>query len=478
MWLNEGWLMRRKNPVFLSCLMLVTLFINGCAMSSMFSPYPQQIAVVKQQIEHKKFAESLQLLDKKRGSRDEVLYLLERARVAQLSGDFSTSISDFRTAIQDVEKVDEQAKISFSKSVSKSAALLSSDNAIPYEASSYERVLLHHYQALNFIAQKNWEAASVEVRRAALEQKEAVERHHKELAKAEEKAREEKFDPSSSQSQVNKHYKSMYDAASSVKNSFQNAYTFYFSGVVWEILNEKNDAYIDYKKALEIFPANHFLQDDVLRLAKQLGFREDYDLYEKQFARQAAPSTSADEGEIVVIYEEGFVPVKDSTVLSLPISKGIHSVSFPFYRDVALNARQLKLYDGAKVIGATEMILDLRALVIKDLQEKMPGIMIRQVLRLLAKDRLQQTAKDKLGDAGRFAAMLYNVVSEQADRRSWLTLPRDVQIFRSKLAAGTHELGLVAGNGRRENISVNIRQRQITIVYVVATGSQLLVQLL
>ncbi len=70
-----------------------------------------------------------------------------------------------------------------------------------------------------------------------------------------------------------------------MKHSFQNAATFYLSGVVWEMLGERNDAYIDYKKALEIFPDNLFLQADVMRLGKRLGMRETWRIFSGVFRR-------------------------------------------------------------------------------------------------------------------------------------------------------------------------------------------------
>ncbi len=65
-------------------------------------------------------------------------------------------------------------------------------------------------------------------------------------------------------------YPSMHNTIGQVKNSFQNAYTFYLSALFYESSGEYNRANIDYKKALAIYPNNHFLQQDSFRLAKKL----------------------------------------------------------------------------------------------------------------------------------------------------------------------------------------------------------------
>jgi len=45
------------------------------------------------------------------------------------------------------------------------------ENAIPYRGDTYERIFVHSFQALNFLGERNPEAAGVEVRRANLAQR-------------------------------------------------------------------------------------------------------------------------------------------------------------------------------------------------------------------------------------------------------------------------------------------------------------------
>jgi len=470
----------RRRYLFLFEWAVISILLGitgGCASSSVFSPYPNQMTEIKTDVERRSFSTALKTLDKNRNSADKTLYMLERGRISQLQGDAKASIEDFALAMRTEAAADEKARISASDTAAKGAALLTNDNAIPYRASSYERVMMHHYQAINYLMQSDVEGAGVEIRRAALEQSEALERHHKEIANAEKAAREKNYNPALHRSQVNQHFEAMYTAAGEVKNSFQNAYTFYLSGVIYELLGEPNDAYIDYKKAFEIFPNNTVLQRDLLRLSKALGFSQDYEQFSARFSASNT-EISAVKGELVILYEEGYVPLKEEVAIPIGTRNTIHTVAFPIYRDLSRQAGALSLSSERGFIANTSLICDFRALAAKDLQEKIPAMMIRQVLRLVTKDSMRKTAGDNFGAVGSIASIIFNVVSERADRRSWLTLPRTAQILRTRLPVGQQLLTLSSSTGGRDQISVNIRADKISLIHVVRNGSQWFVNML
>jgi len=458
-------------------LITLTIISAGCATSSVFSPYPNQIVEIKTEVEKRGFPNALKNLNKNRNSADKTLYMLERGRISQLQGDAKASIEDFALAMRTEEAADEKAKISASDTAAKGAALLTNDNAIPYRASSYERVMMHHYQAINYLMKGDVEGAGVEVRRAALEQNIALERHTKEIAQAEKSAREKNYNPAQHRAQVNQRFEVMYTVAGEVKNSFQNAYTFYLSGLIYELLGEPNDAYIDYKKAFEIFPNNSVLQQDLLRLSRILGFTDEYEIFSSKFNLTGSVIT-AGEGELIILYEEGYIPAKEEIAIPVGTRNAIHMVAFPIYNDLSRQAGVLTLANKSGVLAKTSLICDFRALAAKNLQEKIPGMAIRQVLRLFAKETMRKQASDNFGAAGAIASIIYNVVSERADRRSWLTLPRNAQILRTRLPVGEHSLNLTASNGVRDQVSVNIQTDKISVLHVVSIRNQLFVNVL
>lgn len=142
----------------------------------------------------RQFDKSLKILNKYRKSNDKILYLLERGRIAQIKNDTDSSMKDFEAAIAAVRQMEEKAVVSASDIGAQTASLLANDNTIPYKGDGYEKVFMYQFQAFNYLAKKDLEGAGVEVRRANLEQKLALEMHEKELARAEEKARDKQID--------------------------------------------------------------------------------------------------------------------------------------------------------------------------------------------------------------------------------------------------------------------------------------------
>jgi len=114
----------------------------------------------------------------------------------------------------------------------------------------------------------------------------------------------------------------------------------------------------------------------------------------------------------------------------------------------------------------------VQALAVKSLKEKIPGMVVRHLLRSAAKAALQIEARDTAGIAGMIFSSFYNVISEKADLRSWLTLPRDVQIMRNYLSAGIHHLRIEhKASGAFSDVDVSINQDGKTILRVIRVGS-------
>ena len=445
-------------------LMSVALLLGGCASSSLFSSYPSQMQPIKQEIEAKQYKVAQDTLDAHREDADKILYMMERGRVSQLANDRKSSIEDFKEVIEAMEANEEKAKISLSDTAAQGTALLSNDNAIPYTGDGHERVFVHQYQAMNYLFSNDLDAARVEVKRANIEQQVALDEHEDELAAAEEKGRE--------YAEGNKSFMASFSAmdsvAGKVKNSFQNAYTFYVSGLIYEILGKPNDAYIDYKKALEIFPENVYVQKDVLRLAKQLSMTDDYEMYKKQYPVEIS-SPGKDEGELVVLFEHGFAPAKTETSVPVFTGKQVQKVAFPIYAIQWQDPSSLTVaIDGGAAIGTTSPIVYVQAMAVKALQEKLPAMLTRQILRVVAKKEMAEQAGKAGGAWVKLGADIFNVVSENADRRSWLTLPNDAQILRSALPEGEYQLRL--NNGKAAGMmKVKVESGKRTVVRVVAT---------
>ncbi|MCB1657220.1 MAG: tetratricopeptide repeat protein [Pseudomonadales bacterium] len=431
--------------MLLRYLTLLTLLglLTGCTTSSVFMPYPARALSYQQALSTGTPQPALEANKKLLTRQDALLALLEQGRIQQLSGDYTGSTQSFTQALARLDAIEQRAAISLSHTASQGTALLSNDNAIPYQSHDYERIFVHQFQALNYIALGDKEAALVEMRRAQFFQDKQP--------KAQEQA-----NPLSDNAlnEYQNRFSATNDLAQRVKSSRQNAYVLYLAGVLYESKKQFDDAYIDYKRALSIAPDNRFLQEDVARLAKQLNRAED----SKNLSKIKFSNPKANEGTVVVLYEEGFVPAKKELFLPFPWPEAWYTVAFPYYGDawqspIALNINAIN----------SQVVTDTQALAARALQDNMVSMLVRQTLRAQTKHKLQQEATDKGGAVLGLLVGAYNFLSENADLRSWLTLPRFAHIARFNLSEGEHTLSL----NNSQNINVSVQKQGFTLLHIV-----------
>lgn len=457
-------------------LALLLPVICGCATSSVFTPYPAQTAPVIRQLEHGQPLDTQKLFGRRAVGRDKILYCMEQGRVAQIQGDWAASRAAYASAIAAIREMDERAVVSMRDLVGKGSSLILNDNSIPYIADGYERVMLHHGQSLNYLFTGDLEGAGVEVRVAAAEQAEALKRRAREIDDAQKRARSEGV-PMPGGGNLGAVYAKLDVAAGRVKNSFQNAYTFYVSAVIREMVNDPGGAYIDYKKAAEIMPANPYVRSDVLRLAEDLGMSDESARFRAQWPNTFPNRLPAGQGELVVLFEDGFLPPRRELSLPIPLfhSGGWTAIALPVYDGPwgAIHPVAVEAPGGAA--GETALVCDLNALSARALRERMPAILTRQVLRATAKAMAPQLAHNRNDrDVLVLVMSLYSFISERADLRSWNTLPQDAQVMRMACAPGRQVLTLThKGTGARAVCEVEVRPGGRTFVQAVRAGGNL-----
>jgi hypothetical protein len=107
-------------------------------------------------------------------------------------------------------------------------------------------------------------------------------------------------------------------------------------------------------------------------------------------------------------------------------------------------------------------IVRLESLAAKTLKDQSAGRVSRQVLRLVAKEKMRAELARSGGDVGNILANIYNLASEQADTRSWLTLPNQLSIAQTAMTPGNHSLW-VSGHGK---IDFAVSKQGLTFVYL------------
>lgn len=391
------------------------------------------------------------------GTRNRLLYSMDRGMTLHLAGDYVQSNNQLENAALEVERL-------YTRTVrTETAGFLTNDNMLPYEGDAYEHVMINVIKALNYAVMGQLTEAVVEAR------------------------------------QIDHRLNVLSDRVKETDGYREDAFARYLTGVLYEATGDINNAFIAYRKAYEIYDATRawartpmppMLHADLLRTTEALHMTTEFDEYRRQFpeARWVSTLEHPDLAQVVVISYNGRAPHKEDNYLDLPVSlsalqlvllnRGVTHASNRQERRAAdsvlygLNGRVVRvalprlipqktqvLYEGVTLIprggeaisGKSELMYNGTALAEKSLSDRMPGITTKALARAAIKfaaaegaTRGAQHAVNK-GEAqwvGLVVGLLAHglaVASEEADKRSWRTLPDEIQISRLWVPAGEYE---------------------------------------
>ena len=349
---------------------------------------------------------------------DAPLYYLNKGMLLRMAGRFSESNAAFEAAKKLTSKVE-------ATSVTEQAGSFIVNDAVrSYEGEDFEKVLIHLYQALNYLDLQQPDEARVE----AL--------------------------------QLDVRLRELYDGDGD-KVLAEEAFPRYLSGVIFEGLGEWSDALISYRKSYEAFklhakkygvgmPAS--LKYALLRLTERQGLDDELRRYREEFSINEWPSVAsrATQGELVLTIHNGLVALKGEVATqAIDISSGrLIRVAVPVYRPRAPTITQAQLRIAEHTVPL-ELVEDVNALAMQSLESHMAAITARAVARAAVKYRTAKEA-DKHDPALGLIVNLAGAITEQADTRSWSTLPARIYLGRVSLPPGSYpaSLELLDGSGR------------------------------
>ncbi|OLQ73403.1 hypothetical protein BIT28_22020 [Photobacterium proteolyticum] len=447
-----------------AAVLMLSLSITACAnlsTQSLFSHYSASNAQVHQALQQGNYTEAVEALpDAPAG---DILDGMERGRVNFVAGQYPDSFAALQRADMAVKEQQRQAVIQLSEGLNQAGALLTNDNMITYQPADYELGFMHLYLALNYIQQKDLEGALVEVRRANLVQEAARKLREAELGQAAQEAQRKGMNQNLGA--VLARYP---DAGEKLAN-VQNGYLFYLSGILYEADGDLNSAYIDYKRALAVAPNNMYIANTVLRLATQMQMTEDLTRLQARYGTYAP--AKAGEGRVVILDEQGVVLARDGWRLPLWLqdSRGdgaIYNLSLPYYRNSSRPPMSTLVLDDEPVNGSELANVDNMAR--NSLNEELPVIVVRQALRVLAKDEVRKSAAKNGNELGNALANIFNTLTEQPDTRSWQSLPSSISMYHTDLQAGTHKLSWSG-----QSLDIKVAAGRTTMVWVSRQGNKL-----
>lgn len=400
----------RRGRARTAALLAGCLWLAGCATwSTSFDEIERRLA-------QDQYTEALAEIERQGDRREPLLYQLNKAMTLRMAGDYQASNQAFEAA---KVLMDKYSALSLRE---KTATFVINDAAEAYAGEEHEQVLVHLYEALNYIALGQLDDARVEALQVDLTLRAQAERA----------------------------------GAAYVEDPFAR----YLTGMIYEDRGEWSDALIAYRKSYEAYGKRRekygvavpqALKNDLLRLTQYLGLTDEMRRYQKEFGitRFTDQATWREQGELVLVLHNGLAPIKreHATTVLDPASGHVIRIAVPYYEQRVPMVRAAHVVAGTGTADS-EVVADIQAQAVSTLDAKMPAITARALARAVVKAQLARAARARAGNRNddAMAALLgfgmevANVLTERADTRSWATLPHDIQLARLMLPPGTYNV--------------------------------------
>lgn len=431
--------------------LLLIWLLNGCAGLPLVRQLERSTA-------EGNYSLALETLEKQKaqfGGANSLLYYFEKGGLLQRLEDYAGS----NAALDQAELLIEQLQ---GTSVTESAAsLLVNDMTLSYSGEDYEQVMVHLIKALNFFYLQDFNGAQVEARK------------------------------------VNNRLLAISDKYGKEAVYREDAFARYLAALAYEAGGAYNDAYIDYKKSYQAYQAYArrfgtsmpgYLAGDLLRLSRWVGFDDEYQQWRDTFGGELPDPGRRPlrRSELLLVIYDGQIPLKRTDFIEAPIRDRDHKpyllkVAFPAFRRRVPVVASAGLEQADGQWGESAFVMEpLGPIAVKNLEQRLGLISAKAIARATAKYLAAQEVRRaaRSGNEGvnwlvGLAANVYTVATEQADTRSWETLPYRFWLLRKPLPPGTHEVNFTwerteGGERRSHVLSVTLKpgEKKVIPVYI------------
>ncbi len=444
--------MPQTRQVFVStALALGMLVVGGCASkphtvrmekaltlykSGQYALAAQEASVIATKSDNPKNFDTSKL------PRDGLITRLEQGMMLRTAGNLEGSNAAFERANAILELVDSAAKV---KLTEEAAAALTNATASTYRGTQYDRILLSVYLAMNHLELGNYETARAYLRQAAERQRWAEQRFAKQISDEQKEADDLVADKGGNVSNLlsDDGFNSQMSQAQGpqpldlrVYDDYRNPLSEYLAGVTFLTTgvdaNDREFAYSGFRQARGLEPQNPYLE--ILETA----------------ADDVASTRGGAEPMVHVIYESGIGPWRDEVSFAFPAILlsddlariGTPAIALPVLRwGTAANPYALVVADGQSY--ETSALVDVDGLVKAEWDVEYPRIVSRAVAATVTKalaafaantaaDRFADNSDATTGALLRVGTLIgtsvFQVATNAADTRAWMSLPKEVQI--------------------------------------------------
>lgn len=455
-------------------MLILGLSLSGCATSHRYDQVEKSIL----RGEPQQAPQIIEQAQGEYGSESRVLYDMDLGMTLHIAGQYQASNAVLEQAEDEVERLYTR------RITTETKAFLTNDSKLPYEGDPYEQTMINVVKALNYAVLGNWTEALVEARR------------------------------------IDHRLNVLADRTDGKTGYRDDAFARYLSGVLYEISGDLNNALIDYRKAYEEYrrvyawthvPIPSLLKADLLRMTDALHMTQDHQEFKQEFPDVVwrPYEETKNLGHIVAVTQNGRAPHKEDRMIDVPvgldalglvlISKGLGNprtegdpqrraaesaiyglnghvvrIAIPVLvpQKTPIGSDQLTAVGQAGSFTAkAELVEDVTAMAERSLSDRLVGISVKSSARAVVKYALAEGAgRGAHAAAGKDIGPLVGLVvgslakawaiaSEEADKRSWRTLPDEIHIARLWVPPGDYELHIQYPGQAAGRIGVNGSQK-------------------
>jgi len=408
------------------CLLLSLIMqLSGCAA---YRNYDQEMQQTIDQMAQGNLNEALYLMELHNPwENKDLLYFMERGAILSAGTNLPKSQEAWRSAdrmiFQREEAVPSAGMKLLTRFGNEMGTMLVNDKLQRYEGYDYEKVMLTTEMALNQLAENDFDGARADIKKT----------HERETLIARQRERQyEEAQEQATQQGITLHYKDLegypvaiLDAPQvlELKNGYQSAFSHYLAGFTYEALGERALAAPGYRQAIELRPGLPLLENALRNLDK--------------------PGPAADESEILIVVQAGFAPARSSVQVPIPVRLNenltiVAPISFPvMVPDTLTPAVTQVVVDGKK--HPLTMINSVSDMAIRTLRDDMPAIISRAMFRANMA-AISQAQKNERDPSKASLVVTDPDPFEEADTRTWRTLPDKTLVARLRLKKGLHRV--------------------------------------
>ena len=386
-------------------------------------------------------SESAIAQEKNAPEKDKLLLRLEKGATLRGSGKVQDSIKAFDEAQILIEKYDAEPELNLTASV---AAILADQTVLDYKGYGYDKIMLDVYQALNRMETRDFDSAAVNLKRAEnhiayLERRKAerIKKESQAIREAQKNQGAMAGAKGLASAEVVAELKKVYGenykgdiSTQQAKGLYANPFFYWVAGVYY--MNKAVDI-ADKNKAADMFRiGGEVLGNKSVVLAKDFAMAEDF----ANGKTNLTPMT-------YVVYETGTAPIREQFKVSLPIYIAARnmphiSINFPYLKNKDSFEPNLNILASGKA-QTLETIADFDKIISREFYDELPSVILKMAMSTSAKATAEyfaaRAARQAAGDdwAGilvNIAGSIYQTFTNNADLRTWSTLPKQIKIAR------------------------------------------------